>query len=142
MIEGVFRDGHPRVVLTVTGENDSVEVEFIVDSGYDGFLSLPSFVLERVGATPENFRTVVLADETEVRTISATVTIEWHDEPPRGPRQQPARRPAHGHRPADGPPSARRDAGGRRSDYRTFVGFVPMSYRRPDVRADEGEWRA
>jgi len=81
MIEGVFRDGHPRVVLTVTGENDSVEVEFIVDSGYDGFLSLPSFVLERVGATPENFRTVVLADETEVRTISATVTIEWHDEP-------------------------------------------------------------
>ena len=49
MIPGVFRDGHPRTAITVYGDDAPQEVDFIVDTGFEGDLALPSHVADTAG---------------------------------------------------------------------------------------------
>ena len=42
MILGYVRDHLPRVTIVLPGLNGDVPVEFIVDTGFDGDISLPS----------------------------------------------------------------------------------------------------
>ena len=51
MIFGHVRDGFPRIMLTLLGPNGSVNVEFIVDTAFDGELSLPGNILIQLQAT-------------------------------------------------------------------------------------------
>jgi len=45
MIEGSVRDNFPRLSLNLPGLRGSQSVEFLVDTGFDGELSLPSALL-------------------------------------------------------------------------------------------------
>lgn len=80
MIEGYFRDDAPRVTLSLSGESGEENVEFIVDTGFNGTLALPSFVMDSLGATLQGVRLVELADGTERRSPFFTVAVDWEGE--------------------------------------------------------------
>lgn len=50
MIVGSVRENFPRVTLELPGTTGSVAVEFIVDSGFEGDLTLPVAMLRQVRA--------------------------------------------------------------------------------------------
>ena len=52
MILGVVRDHLARVTLTLPGAMGAVAVEFILDTGFDADLTLPSSVLRQLDARP------------------------------------------------------------------------------------------
>jgi clan AA aspartic protease len=81
VIRGSFRDDAARARLTLIGDADSVEVEFVVDTGFTGTLALPPSVLARIGASLDGTRLLRLADGTERRAPFYTVRIEWDGEP-------------------------------------------------------------
>jgi clan AA aspartic protease len=62
VIVGIFRDGHPRIVLIVIGRNCSLSIEFIVDTGFEGELALPALMVDRLGLAFKDFGDWELAD--------------------------------------------------------------------------------
>ena len=62
MILGHVRDGFPRVTLTLPGNQGPLNVEFIIDTAFDGELSLPNPVLAQVQAALQMDKAVRLAD--------------------------------------------------------------------------------
>ena len=63
MIIGEFRDGFPRIRLTL-GENADEEVEFVADTGFAGEITLSFAVLQRVRAQRIGKEPMRLADGT------------------------------------------------------------------------------
>ena len=49
MTFGTVVDGFPLVMLSLEGIAGSIPIEFIVDTGFDGDLSLPLEVVHRLG---------------------------------------------------------------------------------------------
>ena len=45
MMIGQWRNGFPRVMLTLPGLQGPLEVEFIVDTGFEGGLTLPEALI-------------------------------------------------------------------------------------------------
>ncbi len=80
MIEGTFRDGWPCVTLTVIGNHDTLEVEFIVDTGFGGALALPDEILQRIGASYTGSNRYSLADGSVRRFSLAEVRIAEDEE--------------------------------------------------------------
>jgi clan AA aspartic protease len=80
VIEGEFRDGAPRVALTVSGEDNSTEVEFVVDTGFTSYLAMPDAVLRSIGAITQGVSIVSMADGTYRRCPLYAVTVDWGDE--------------------------------------------------------------
>lgn len=62
MTVGYFRDGFPRVSLSLPGLEGPLIVEFVVDTGFDGDMSLPLTLVRRLDATHIGPRDVLLAD--------------------------------------------------------------------------------
>ncbi len=60
MIQGHVRDDFPYVSLSLPGHNGPVSVEFIMDTGFNGDLALPSAVLARMDASFSYERDVLL----------------------------------------------------------------------------------
>jgi predicted aspartyl protease len=56
MILGVFRDHFARVTLSLPGSAEPFTVEFILDTGFDGDLALPSNILRQLDARPLFYR--------------------------------------------------------------------------------------
>ena len=54
MIEGRFRDGLPRTTLALPGREGPFDIEFVVDTGFDGGLSLPENLCKNLSPTPDN----------------------------------------------------------------------------------------
>lgn len=77
MILGTFRSSAPRVTLTLLGAAGRAEVEFVIDTGYTGTLTLPSSLLSVVGAALEGVRVIQLADGTQRRAPFYGVRIDW-----------------------------------------------------------------
>lgn len=67
MIEGSFRRGHPRVTLAMPGKEGEFDVEFIVDTGFEGDLTLPMSLAQRLEARDAGFQNCVQADGTVLR---------------------------------------------------------------------------
>ena len=81
MILGVFRDHFPRVTLLLPGPTDAVAVEFIVDTGFDGDLALPSNILRQLDAQPLFLSLRALGDGTLRECPVYQLAWEWNDEP-------------------------------------------------------------
>lgn len=81
MIYGQFRDRFPRVSLDLPSPNGSVKVEFIVDTGFDGALTLPSAIARQVDARAFGLQTHLLADGSEVDSFVYRITILWNGGP-------------------------------------------------------------
>lgn len=62
MISGVFRDGHSRLTVTVHGKSRPQEIEFVVDTGFEGDLALPGQLVSALGLMPAGVRRRRLAN--------------------------------------------------------------------------------
>jgi len=67
VIAGAFRDGHPRQSVTLIGATGTSDVEVIVDTGFEGDLTLPSSVAQSLGGSPDGIVERELADGTLFR---------------------------------------------------------------------------
>ena len=80
MILGHIRDYMPRVSLTLLGVNGPLSIEFILDTGFEGELSLPYQLLSLVDAIFLEERTLQFADGSLVKRSAYMVDLEWNDE--------------------------------------------------------------
>jgi predicted aspartyl protease len=79
VIVGEFRDDMPRVVLTLQGRTGTRSIEFILDTAFDGDITLPSALLHELGGTPDSRVRSRLASGVEEYAVAATVAVRWHD---------------------------------------------------------------
>jgi clan AA aspartic protease len=80
VIEGEFRNGHPRVSLPLRGPSGTLTVEFIVDTGFEGGLALPARLAGRLAGSPAGFTDRALANGMVVKVPVCEVIVEWGDE--------------------------------------------------------------
>ena len=81
MILGHVRDNLPRITLPLPGITGQVFIEFIVDTGFDGELALPSALVHQLEATYQGDKPILLADSFARSQPSFVVFLEWEDEP-------------------------------------------------------------
>ena len=74
---GTFRDGHPRITLTLPGAEGAFEVEFIVDTGYEGDLALPGSLARQLDAQSSGFTKRALADGSIIVCPFLQLPLEW-----------------------------------------------------------------
>jgi clan AA aspartic protease len=77
---GQVHDRFPHLVVTLEGHEEPISIEFIVDTGFDGELSLPANLLRRVLYQNGEMREIRLADGREDTCFSCEVEITWNDE--------------------------------------------------------------
>ena len=77
MILGHVRDGFPRLMLTLLGPNEPVNVEFIVDTAFDGELSLPGNILMQLQATYFTDRISRMADGSLSSQSVYMIEVMW-----------------------------------------------------------------
>jgi clan AA aspartic protease len=80
VIVGYVRDFFPRVVLSLPGHNGPVPIEFIVDTGFDGDLSLPAVLIGQVNASLSTTRVIRLADGSIQRRPYYEIRLDWDGE--------------------------------------------------------------
>ncbi len=80
MILGYVRDRFPRVTLQLPGLQGLIDVEFIVNTGFDGDLSLPGSLISQIEATASEFRLIQAVGEKARQTQAFEVLLGWHDE--------------------------------------------------------------
>ena len=80
MIEGAVNAAYQAIVtLPLQGpDGQSQEIDAVVDTGYSGFLTLPTSVVQELGLAFRNFEWVTLADGSEVRFRVYYVTVSWN----------------------------------------------------------------
>jgi len=81
VILGCLRDHLARVRLTLPGLDGDFEVEFIVDTGFEGELALPGNLARRLDANGFVNRYVRLADGSEQACPHSEITLDWDNEP-------------------------------------------------------------
>lgn len=79
MIVGVVRDALPRIRLTLAGSSEPIVVEFVVDTGFEGEISLPFSLIHRVNAQPLYHSHRSLADGTIREYPVFELTLDWLD---------------------------------------------------------------
>src|SRR5436305_1157960 len=80
MIAGYVRDYLPRILLSLPGHNSPVSIEFIVDTGFDGDLSLPGSLLGHLAASFSTERIIRLADGSTLTRPYYEIQLEWDGE--------------------------------------------------------------
>jgi clan AA aspartic protease len=77
---GHVRDYFARVMLTLPGLVAPLSVEFILDTGFEGQLTLPMSAINALQSTYVGNRRVLLADGSLRDRPSYTTTIDWDDQ--------------------------------------------------------------
>ena len=77
---GVFRDEHPRLVLSLPASQGPLEIEFIVDTGFAGDLALPSSLAKQLDGVTAGPQERMLATGQPFYCDSYEVAVEWGDE--------------------------------------------------------------
>ena len=80
MILGQVRRRFPRIVLTLPGQAEPFEVEFIVDTAFDGDLALPVDLARRLESQPAGSRGLSLADGSLFVSSAVEILLDWGDE--------------------------------------------------------------
>ena len=83
MIQGVVNAAYEAVIpLTVLGPaGQTQEIEAVIDTGFTGFLSLPSGVVVELGLPFLNTSQAILADGSEATFDVYRATLLWDGEP-------------------------------------------------------------
>jgi len=91
MITGVVRDDRQAIVhLMVRGPaGQEQEIEAIIDTGFDGWLSLPSSLVVRLGLVWRRRGRALLADGSESVFDIYEATVDWDGEMRRIPWTRP-----------------------------------------------------
>lgn len=81
---GHVRDGFPRIGLKLPARNGkSLFIEFIVDTGFDGELALPGWIISDLAIIESSIRPIMLADGTLRQRPSHELMLEGDEEPRR-----------------------------------------------------------
>ena len=80
MMMGIWRDGFPRVVLTLSGVNGPLDVESIVNTGFDGDIIVPERLLFQLRLSPAGNQLVELAGGFRQRSQAYQTSIDWDGE--------------------------------------------------------------
>jgi len=80
MIIGVFRDHFARITLLLPGSAEPFSVEFILDTGFDGDLALPSNILRQLDARPLFMSLRALGDGTLLECPVYQLKLDWDEE--------------------------------------------------------------
>lgn len=80
MIIGIVRDHSPRVRLTLPGANGPLVVEFIVDTGFEDDLVLPSSLVVQTEAVFVERRVMALADGRLGEYAVYEIELDWQGE--------------------------------------------------------------
>lgn len=79
---GEVRGRFPRTRLTLPGRDGPFEVEFIIDTGFDGELALPPELAHRLDGQTAGHQALSLADGTTIVSPYYRVLLEdWEGEP-------------------------------------------------------------
>src|SRR5690348_11749360 len=81
MIFGHVRDNFPRVTLTLPGRNGRLNVEFIIDTGFEGELALPGSVIVQLDVSEPFSRRIRLADGSVREQPHFKIVMDWYEEP-------------------------------------------------------------
>jgi clan AA aspartic protease len=81
VLTGIFREGHPRLTLELPGTDGIFDVEFIIDTGFDGELSLPFRLARQLDAPLSGQATFIMANGTQRQCPYCEPVIEWAEEP-------------------------------------------------------------
>ena len=80
MRRGHVRDRFARLMLALPSRDGVANVEFVVDTGFDGELALPSGLLTTLDAAYAGDRPLLLADGSVRRHPFYQVIMEWDEE--------------------------------------------------------------
>ena len=83
MIEGVVNaDYEPVVTLTLRGPSGlTLDIDAVVDTGYNGFLTLPATLVVELGLPYVSMAWATLADGSEISYDVHGVTVLWDGQP-------------------------------------------------------------
>ena len=77
---GRVADGLPRVWLDLPGLSAPIQVEFIVDTAFDGELTLPPSLIRRIEARFDAARYVMMADLSTKLRDHYEVILSWMED--------------------------------------------------------------
>ena len=77
---GYVRDRFPRISLSLPGHQGPVVIEFIIDTGFDGDLSLPQSVVNQLQTAEAEYRWIQAAAGKATPTSACEVVLDWYDE--------------------------------------------------------------
>lgn len=80
MILGQVRHRFPRVTLTLPGREGPLEIEFTVDTAFDGDLAVPADIARRLDALLSGNRGLSLADGSLFVSGACEILLDWEDE--------------------------------------------------------------
>ncbi len=80
MTVGQWRDRFPRVTLTLPGLSGPLDVEFVVDTGFDGEIAVPETLIRRLELTILDARFVQLAGGFRQRCYSFEMVLDGDEE--------------------------------------------------------------
>ncbi len=80
MILGHVRDRFARITLSLRGLDGPLRVEFLVDTGFDGDLSLPLSLVSRMETSYAASRRVRLADGYESNQDYRQIMLSWDED--------------------------------------------------------------
>jgi clan AA aspartic protease len=79
MKRGIVNENlEPRVPLTFIAAKNRLTVEMVVDTGFEGFVTLPSRTITRLGLAFEGTFTAVLADDSAIDVEYYSGTVYWN----------------------------------------------------------------
>jgi clan AA aspartic protease len=81
LIGHVTSDKEAVIPIEVLGANGQVRVEAVIDTGYNGFLTLPRTVIEGLGLTFVGPARAALGDGNEVTMDLFLAAVQWEDGP-------------------------------------------------------------
>lgn len=80
-MSGRWHTGFPWVMLTLPGVGGPLNVEFIVDTGFEGDLALPETLIRQLDATILESRLIRLAGAVRQRSYYYEMVLDWDGEP-------------------------------------------------------------
>ncbi len=80
MIFGHVRDKFARLTLPLPGQEEPLTVEFILDTGFKGYLSLPQAAINALDAVYLGDRPVAFADGVIRTRPFYQIMLEWQEE--------------------------------------------------------------
>ena len=78
---GYVRRRLPRALLTLSGRSGPVEIEFVIDTGFDGELALPSEMARQLDISAQGHKSLALADGSLIVSPFVTAASVWDEEP-------------------------------------------------------------
>ena len=80
MMLGHVRDNFPRLTLTLPGQETLLNVEFLLDTGFDGELALPGHLIVHLIAEYAMHEFIRMADGTQSSRPVYEILMDWGGE--------------------------------------------------------------